>query len=209
MKPIAECSREELLERAILAIESLVHNCESDLEDKIYTIAHVAHGRCSNPHKDWLKAIEECEAHGKRLLIYDVEKIIHGKKEECEKVVSQESDQISDYKVGYDICIPHKNPVFVISEREKEKILNFLQLPKVDNFQSYQSFDTKGKYKGFTVFQGDFSRNEALIKFLVYKVYVYKNYVVVNDDQVLYDKECKLENYLFQLAEKYGHKQLI
>lgn len=51
-KPIHEASREELLERALIAIESLAaQNCEDSVMGTIYSIAHAASGRCCEAHK--------------------------------------------------------------------------------------------------------------------------------------------------------------
>jgi hypothetical protein len=79
MKPIKECSREELLERALLAIEALTFtfdesNAEQFSQD-IYMIAHAASSRCCTP-AGWLEKIEEIEKTGKSEGVYDVEKIL-------------------------------------------------------------------------------------------------------------------------------------
>jgi hypothetical protein len=89
MKPINECSREERLERALMAIEALTYQFgEGTLDDfkdatpeqisqfcsDVYMISHTAPGRCGNPHESWLKKIEEIEAFGKSAKIYDAEK---------------------------------------------------------------------------------------------------------------------------------------
>lgn len=83
MKPITECSREERLERALLAIECLTwffdeSKCMTaeELSRKVYYIAHTAPGKCGNPHVDWLQTIEEIEKAGKEANIYDVEKTL-------------------------------------------------------------------------------------------------------------------------------------
>jgi hypothetical protein len=79
MKPITECSREERLERALMAIECLTYLFDSHDKDgkqlahDVYCIAHAAPGRCGNPHEDWVKKIEEIEETGKSFNIYKVE----------------------------------------------------------------------------------------------------------------------------------------
>lgn len=77
LKPITECSREERLERALLAIECFAMHHDEDSEwGKVYMIAHSAVGRCGNPHTDWLPLIEECEKAGVEHKFYDAEKIL-------------------------------------------------------------------------------------------------------------------------------------
>jgi hypothetical protein len=83
LKPILECSREERLERALLAIEAFglmaddADPAPASIMTKIYCIAHSATGRCRNPHEDWVKMIEECEKAGVEGNIYDAEKILN------------------------------------------------------------------------------------------------------------------------------------
>jgi hypothetical protein len=84
---IKECSREERLERALLAIEGLTYCFDEggitaeDFSAKTYMIAHVAPNKCGNPHEDWLLLIEEIEKSCKELNIYNVEKTLLKSKE--------------------------------------------------------------------------------------------------------------------------------
>lgn len=83
MKSILECSTEERMKRALLAIESLascfMDACHNEKTDKykqfsdLYMIAHAATSKCR--HNDWLEKIEECEKHAKEARLYDVEKM--------------------------------------------------------------------------------------------------------------------------------------
>lgn len=83
LKPILECSREERLERALLAIEAFglmaddTDPTPANIMSKIYCIAHAATGKCRNKHEDWLKMIEECEKAGVEGKIYNAEKILN------------------------------------------------------------------------------------------------------------------------------------
>ena len=66
MKSIHEASREERLERALLAIEGLtfLQNEEDPFACQVYRIAHAASGRCgAADHHDatWLEEIESVE----------------------------------------------------------------------------------------------------------------------------------------------------
>jgi hypothetical protein len=84
VKPIAEASREERLERALLAIEAIaIHLMDKDglvmtrAFDRIYQLAHVARGRCCCPlhrqDRSWAELLTKVEAEGKRHKDYDVE----------------------------------------------------------------------------------------------------------------------------------------
>lgn len=79
LQSIFECSREERLERALMAIQTfgLISDDSLLAFTKIYCIAHAALGSCTNPHFDWLSIIEECEKHGKENNLYDAEKILN------------------------------------------------------------------------------------------------------------------------------------
>lgn len=76
IKPISECSREDRLERALLAIECLSSLEENEKMGEIYMIAHVATNFCGNSHESWLKKIEEVEDFGRKNKLYDPEKLI-------------------------------------------------------------------------------------------------------------------------------------
>lgn len=78
LKSIKECSREERLERALLAIEIFAMNNQTGNNgdwDKVYMIAHTASGRCCS-QPGWIEMIEECEVSGKELKLYDVEECL-------------------------------------------------------------------------------------------------------------------------------------
>lgn len=68
--------------RALLAIECLSYLFEEgginakEFSSDIYCIAHAASGKCGNPHENWLAKIKEIEETGKKLGIYDIEKIM-------------------------------------------------------------------------------------------------------------------------------------
>jgi hypothetical protein len=89
MTPITECSRDERMERALMAIEALTAQFgEGALEDfqtvppdqiarfvsAVYCISHAALGWCGNAHEDWLRKIEAVEAEGVAQKLYDPEK---------------------------------------------------------------------------------------------------------------------------------------
>ena len=89
MTPITECSREERMERALMAIEAMTcqfdHGQPEDFKTvtpeemarfvaRVFEISHAAPGRCGNPHHDWLALIEEVEADGRKRKLYDPEK---------------------------------------------------------------------------------------------------------------------------------------
>lgn len=80
MNSIETCSREERLERALLAIEGLTYLCERIEEDpfssKVYMIAHAATARCKTRHEDWLKEIENIEELCFKSNIMNVKKIL-------------------------------------------------------------------------------------------------------------------------------------
>ena len=78
MESIKTCSREQRLERALLAIEAFgaMDDQSSAAFDRIYQIAHSSLGHCGNKHLDWLADIEECEKIGADSKIYNVEKIL-------------------------------------------------------------------------------------------------------------------------------------
>jgi len=82
MKAICECTREERLERALMAIEALTYMFDEggidakQFSSDAYMIAHSSPGRCGNPHEDWLKKIEQIEASAKSMNLYDPEKVL-------------------------------------------------------------------------------------------------------------------------------------
>ncbi len=88
MQPITQCSREERMERALMAIEAMTTQFGEGVPEDfttvtpeemsrfvsaVFKISHAAPGRCGNPHHDWLAKIEEVEADGKKRKLYDPE----------------------------------------------------------------------------------------------------------------------------------------
>lgn len=119
-------------------------------------------------------------------------------------------DPLSEYNVVYDICSGDKNPTFRITETEKANILNLLsnlKFPEMQQVHQPRDFFGGGKYNGFIISSIYYTKN-SLSKFFIFTIYVYKNFIVVNDDVVLYEDNRIFENYLFQLAEKNGYKRV-
>lgn len=85
MTPILDAPADERMKRALLAIEALAGESPDagSLMGRIYMIAHAAVGKCKAPHANWLLLIEECEHHGKKANIYDVDEVfaVLGKEE--------------------------------------------------------------------------------------------------------------------------------
>lgn len=81
-KPIAEAGHAERMERALLAIEHLCAIPDPGTEEgrtlgAIYSLAHVARGRCCplgrGNGKGWAAKLERIEADAKRSKVYDVD----------------------------------------------------------------------------------------------------------------------------------------
>lgn len=85
MKPIHECDRLEVLERALLAIEGLTYLVDEmtskeqneKINERVYCIAHAATAFCKANHKDWLNLIEETENTLREANIVDVGDVLN------------------------------------------------------------------------------------------------------------------------------------
>lgn len=76
MKSINECSAEERMIRALVAIETMSVDLsdENPILSAIYKIAHVALGHC--PHPDWLQEIEEFEKVAVEHNLYHIDRVL-------------------------------------------------------------------------------------------------------------------------------------
>jgi len=74
MKSIRDCGRLERLERALLIIDGLCleeMDTDTKLIAQIYKVAHVALGKCENPHEYWLDEIDQLQETLKEANIVD------------------------------------------------------------------------------------------------------------------------------------------